>query len=521
MDLGKVKQLSQHVSQPTAERLRTMLTFIEDETVYSQLEERATTRKSHLEPGDEKLLAAHHHEPSTAVPQATLFYRVESKKQRRRLLNWPESLNKYLRHQYTSQVKDCLDACEIGDNRHVRVFDMEAGFYQVPIPHYLRRLMAAKIGRRCMQPTRLPMGLTIAPDLLEAILAVIVEAAITLSGTSNVTHWIHIDNVRFAAPNKSDVDTVAAKFQALCKDVDCQITEEDPTVFLGVHYNYTTAEVSLTTDFGEKLRQSAADVLTHQETTLGEVRELIGRCVYASRVLRTCLAGHYHVMKFVRRKTADLTENDAMTTVWPSVVPEWKEWVDTLTADGATAIHPPRQQAAQFVMYTDASTAGFGALLVNAETGEILEHGRKWDKRHEAKEINQLEANAVFQAAEFFSSHLTRARSIHLVVDNTSVRATLARGSAAAHLLNGEIRKALRTLPSTADIRVSYVESAGNPADAPSRGQSADRNLVRSACGKMAEDWPAKSALRLRAFGGTRRLVCPSAKTNCDRTGST
>jgi len=61
---------------------------------------------------------------------------------------------------------------------------------------------------------------------------------------------------------------------------------------------------------------------------------------------------------------------------------------------------------------------------------------------------------------------------------------TIKKGSAQAFLLNNAVRRVLKHLPGHVDIRVAWIDSKSNPADAISRGLPMDPELV-SALGPL------------------------------------
>jgi hypothetical protein len=213
---------------------------------------------------------------------------------------------------------------------------------------------------------------------------------------------------------------------------------------------------------------------------------------------------YYNVFKYMRRRLSQLSDDSsAETTVWGSIVTEWKDWVQALVA-AAWTFHPPESQALDTVLFTDASLSGYGAILTTA-SGSVLEFGGSWSNGHSSHEINSLEAEAVFKAASHFKEQLRAAKSITLVVDNTSTQYALRKGSAACGILNNAVTRALGALPRDIPIRVLYIPSASNPADPISRGSELSLVDLRSACGLVAVGSPV-SSLRVCTAGRSATL---------------
>ena len=287
------------------------------------------------------------------------------------------------------------------------------------------------------------------------------------------------------------------------EQVSMSCLEQDPTIFLGVSYAYDSAQVSLPGIQLQKLTTSAQKVLHGTTTTLGAIREFLSRLIYASRILRIPLALYFAVFKFARRRFSVLASapNSTSTTVWPSVIREWNEWLQ-LVQKNKPVTHPLSQKNPTFILFTDASLHGAGALLFNVEQGWVKEFSTKWHETFCSNSINELEATAVFLAASHFRDDLSGAAAILLVVDNTSCQYALKKGSSSSFLLNKEVKNALGSLPAGSDIRIAYIQSKANPADGPSRGINFSLGELSSACGLVAEDWPKQSSLRVSVASG-------------------
>ena len=112
--------------------------------------------------------------------------------------------------------------------------------------------------------------------------------------------------------------------------------------------------------------------------------------------------------------------------------------------------------------------------------GETRSVGGRWSKRYDAKDINHLEAETVKLASEAFADNLSN-RMVKLVVDSTTVKNDLKRGSARSGLLNSMIGGALRSLGEAkpVGVEVAYIVSELNVSDAPSRGQKINASLLK------------------------------------------
>jgi hypothetical protein len=319
--------------------------------------------------------------------------------------------------------------------------------------------------------------------------------------------WIHVDNVRIAGKDQATCDAATNLFLSMCRAAGLQIEEEDNSTYLGAEYNYRDDTVRPSALSVDKLLASKL-CLTDPAATIAQLRELFSRCIYLSRIMRLPLAAYYNLFKFARRRF-NRPEGD-LAHVWPSLIPEWTGWIETLSSRTWTH-HPSSAPSAQFILFTDASLTGMGAILCNQATGAIYEYAQRWSSPMLPSQINELEARAVAIAARQFASTLSEASSLLLVVDNSSTRYALSKGSAAAFLLNQAVRAALTVLPAAVDIRIAYIPSARNPADPLSRGEQGLSSTTLSACGLVAADWAAPTSLRLR----TARRCSTTLRTSC------
>ena len=142
------------------------------------------------------------------------------------------------------------------------------------------------------------------------------------------------------------------------------------------------------------------------------------------------------------------------------------------------------------------------------QKGSVYELAGKWQTTRNSSEINTLEATAVGIAAERFSPLLSEAKSLAVVVDNTSTLYALKKGSAASGVLNEAAMTALKHLPRDIPVRTMYIPSALNPGGPSSRGREVSLVDLWSACGLVAEARP-RSSLRVATAG---RAIHP-AKT--------
>ena len=430
---------------------------------------------------------------------AKIFWVPEARKQRRRSILWPRAVNAHLRPMFTSTVKDAILACALGENRHVKCYDLKAGFYQLPLGPLVREFYAAPTEKGMIVPLRVPMGVTYAPDLLEALLTILALMAVW---NTTVTYNVHVDNIRFASRDAESLVVATREFERLCRKFGVTTTTETNEVYLGAEYDYRHPQgvaVRPSPDARARMRASAQDMFG-STPTWGAVMEVFSRAVYLSRIRREPLGGWYNVIKFIRRKASSYGDAyDMSCPIWPSIVEEWKAWIHMLVEDDSFVYHPPHTPRDDYIMFVDASTTGYGAVLVD-QRGTVYELAGKWASQQLSTAINTLEATAVAIAAERFTPILTEAKSLAVVVDNTSTLYALKKGSAASGLLNEAAMRALKNLPRDIPVRTMWIPSGKNPGDAPSRGREVSLVDLWSACGLVTEA-RSRSSFRVATAG--------------------
>ena len=399
---------------------------------------------------------------------------------RRRLILWPREQNVaayaagFQPDVDLDHVSEYLDAVrfEYGGTR-----DLEVGFWQVPITTTARRALRFRdMDGNVYEPTRLPMGHCAAVDVMQLITRVIANDPIVctpqfamLFGNPHV--WV--DGIRFAGTKKhvlrhlEAADRTAQEVGATWKEV----TEPEQRYdFIGVAWDHRLHTV-ITAD------KTLGKIAVSDKTTAQDLEQLVGRLIFAAGVSRAPLAQFYFALKWARRISNKLNRGlftpEAAITLPPAVALQLKQWTAAirrpLTITQRTASKSP------VTLFTDASDAGWGAVLVNDETAEFASAGAMWSKEDAATDISVRELRAVALAIDVFRAKLSTASRLHLKIDNTSVLSAVRRGvpraDGLAHLTATTAKQlAAMDLP----ISASYVSSGRNAADEPSRGAPVD-----------------------------------------------
>ena len=474
--------------------LAKLLRFVEDETLYTEL---CTQPVSSL-PGSivnhsdmQQMLTSGNFESTRKLAVKRIgkvFDRPEHEKNRRRVLYWPKLLNTEIDHSpFAADLSpELVDAAthakHLQPGEYAATFDLAKSFLQCPLSTAVRPYFTYRVKGKYYRLTSLPMGATFAPALMHSITEILAS-----TGVPGVTAEVHIDNIRLRGELGALQQAIqqlryrARSVNATLKEEPCNEPHTQGT-FLGCFTDYTNATIKLSTRIVEKLR-TEAQTLDNAQATMEDAQVLFGLTLFAARVHRHPMAQFYPIVKFMRRRLATIPQQHThteMAKIWPCIKPEWKYLIASLLENLPT--HHQAPTAHETVLVTDASLTGWGAVWFDEDTGEVLQAHGKWDTPHQPSEINELEMQALRYALDTFSDTIQAARPLLILMDNSSAVHTLAKGSAHAFKLNKEALSVLERLPTDASVKVGYVESANNPADAASRGLTADLTQLPSDC---------------------------------------
>jgi len=147
-------------------------------------------------------------------------------------------------------------------------------------------------------------------------------------------------------------------------------------------------------------------------------------------------------------------------------------WVSKVANDQwAVPLPDVWNRTPQFVLFTDASKIGVGAVLVCQLTGRIFIAGKRWEPGH-LFEINKDEMNAVVYATNAFSHHFPPGTTIDLRVDNSSTEAGTNKGFSSSEDVSVALHKFMLSKKRLGiNMRATHVDTTKNWADPISRGK--------------------------------------------------
>jgi hypothetical protein len=359
--------------------------------------------------------------------------------------------------------------------------DLACSFYQVELPPEARGLFQFRDSAGGLfRMRRLPMGHICAPELMHSVTATV--GMVPGYAREHVLQRpvgaeAFVDNIRLtgpAAPLREAtrmLDKRAALTNIEWKQSD-SCSNSARYTFLGVDFDHHARTVKMKAGAVAKLHAFAESV-QQGPVTACSIETFYGRLLHANAVLDLPLGRHYWAFKFCRRVQARL----AKTAIQPNdMVPcpaSFVRDVPGIIRELSSTRHVRSQHSASqhnnFNVYVDASLDGWGVVVEKVVGRRLSIFGGRWtEKAH----INVLEARGLDIVSSIFDSYFTEAQIMHLYVDNTTVCAAARRKSCFANETINDLAVTFMEWVRRRDMdcRVSWVASAANPADPPSRG---------------------------------------------------
>ena len=405
---------------------------------------------------------------------ARFLLRGEAEKHRNRLLTWTALLNEAVLQspEYVSiqsSIRDTLEAAQqLRPKMFAKAMDIDKAFFGFKIHPMIQLHAATQLTHsNCtVVPTRLPMGYRPAAELCSLALIIITEAA--TKNVPDVTTFVHVDNVRLASTNRKSTKAAKRNFLAICNSIGMKCSDTDAKTFLGMQTNYRTACVNLNAKQLRRIRDATYDAL--QSAPFRTFYTAFCRLLHMSRLLRFPIATIYPIIKFVRKRLSTLPTADSATNLWSSLKPIWNKWTTLLLANNTTRHHPNTYKDFPMTLFTDASTRGWGAVLISPDG--VIECQGRWQQAHTSKDIAYLEIQAIARALQhFLTTNVTLSKHLLIAVDSTTASHVIVKGHSASYACNKALIEVQSLLHQHAitDIAMAYIHTSANPADYLSR----------------------------------------------------
>lgn len=399
---------------------------------------------------------------------------------RQRVIMWTKSMNAYLKNRYVPEVPlehvSAYLAAALNECGGTR--DMKIGFCQIEIPSGARhKFRFMTDDGEIWEFTRLPMGHRCSPELSQLLLSAVAGVSAVVKpayAAKGVKIDVWIDNVRAHGSTKATTDY----FTWLDRQAaQCAVTwkVEDSCVgpkyeFIGVVFDHSAHTVNVKPKMLEKLKQTSA---VRERATIADMESQVGRLLHISAVQGTNPAPYYFFLKALRRRLSlvnrGLAGRGDIANLPPSAQTELDEWVRACLTAKPRVVRAAQPTSARYVLFSDASGKGWGAVLVDIFTARIRVAGGVWGADASGN-ISPAEVRALTCGILAFREHLAGAKVLALV-DNTSAIVAATKGHSKSWEMNAEVEKLWHSLSAQQGaLDVQYLPSRFNLSDGPSRG---------------------------------------------------
>lgn len=415
------------------------------------------------------------------------FTTVEEEKQRRRLITEPV-INYYFEDggEITLATMEDILAPVMEQTMAISL-DYPWFYGQMEIPVEARPFYCFMFGGQWYRMVTVATGGRHVPAVAQAITKSISQrAALDVGVTTtapcggDVRDDAYVDNVRFTHADVAELRRAHGNWVALSTWAGITVDDEGRTfspvtdyIFLGVRCIHakpqTVPAVALAPKALKKIEQWRLRMETPESTTLRTILQIIGQCVWASRVLAIPMAPMYYLFKFVRRRVSMEWSLDAPAEPWRCVGPLLKTWLRMAASTHTRQL--AKSENGQWTLFSDSCLSGYGVILMPPPalqykyTAAVI--AGPWRIR---EHINILEARACKIGVDALPFQ-NESTSVEIVVDNTALLGSGRKTRSNSYVLNG-IVGAIHTSVHERNFMISrwrYIASALNPADAPSR----------------------------------------------------
>lgn len=387
-------------------------------------------------------------------------------------------------------------------------FDLQDAYHHVGIHVEDQGYLAFSVEGEVFLSTALPFGLSVSPAIFMMVSRVLKTALLTgfdpdrpLDPLPPDPPWAiivhYLDDFLVACLSDASASHFAARIVKLCIFLGFKLhmgkSSLDPTsclTSLGLEVDLGTGHFRVTAERAARLAQQAKRLLLAAANSARWIRQ-VEVAAFAGLAQSCTLAGPVFALH-IRQLYTDLhseqpkdgrgkirlSHQSLKSLRWFVSVPRffsespiWQPQPPAGLMGQAGASLPQQRPAANSpppVLYTDASKTGWGAVFRAAGTQVTL--AGRWHTWQQQLPIHVLELQAISLAIAALHQQLSDRQLVHLFTDNMAVLFMLRRWTT-------KDPTSLQLLYSTAALlgsmglrmTVSYVASAGNPADCPSR----------------------------------------------------
>eukprot|EP00760_Papus_ankaliazontas_P018008 PhM_4_TR17416/c2_g1_i1/m.82265 len=436
-------------------------------------------------------------EPTSAeMVKATcnVFPIPEFSKNRRRLIKHTKDLNDTFGKDTLVGVKlprtKDLPAT-VFDGSYCITLDFAAWFDQIPLADVERSNHCFLHNNKWYRLTRLPMGQRQAVDVASTITDMLVSYPMP----KGIRVDTYIDNIRFLGDVREAVVGAAADFVRRSSLIGAQLNEIvvergkwddleqrlDALVvhsgdFLGIEYDYILNRVRVAAKAIKKLRTLYDMMRAGPSFTYQNFLALFGILFFAMQVTRPPVARHYYALReysaVARRVQHDPGIMATQYQTCPSKLRLIARWVeDTLDNAWVNVVPQGSPRDTDFLLVTDASSWGWGAILWNYKTGDMLDAAGRWESMYEGKKTSTwAESEGIARALRHFFPDGPPS-SLVVLTDSEVAAGAFTKGRSAAYAVNKAVQVVQDAGYYSAPLSFHHIKGELNPADGLSRGK--------------------------------------------------
>ena len=293
----------------------------------------------------------------------------------------------------------------VHEGKYAICMDFSGWFDQIEQDDVVKDYMCFPHHGKWYRLTRVAMGMRTSVDIAHTVTEMI--ASFPMPG---VRCDIYVDNIRFLSDCLESVVAAAQDFIIRSRKVRATINEvpdntEDAEAaarrlvktdgdFLGAYFDYTAKTVQLTEKTIGKL-QTMREVFKDNAgaPTYRNFLALFGLLFYGLQVFRSFAPYRYYALKeysdVARRIQKDPGLLETPYKCSPSRLDHIMRWVDDMIKNPATSVRTTRDPAdVDYILVTDASKMGWGAVLLDQRTGILYTQHGTWDKHWKGREYS-------------------------------------------------------------------------------------------------------------------------------------
>ena len=291
--------------------------------------------------------------------------------------------------------------------------DLQDAYFLVSVDKSCRKYLRFKFQNNIYEFTVLPFGLCTSPYVFTKILKPVMSQ-LRMQGLMSVDY---LDDILLIGKNYEECFNNVKLTRSLLESLGfvlnekkCKLSPSKQCRFLGFEINSHECIVFIPEEKKIKILNLIKKMISKSDSKVREVAQLIGNLVAACPGVRY---GWAHIKTLEREKELALIFNrmdyERKMLISTRVKTELNWWVENLPE----AFSSFKNTSIDKVIFTDASTSGWGAVLENKEI-----HGF-WTEKEKREHINLLELKAIWLALLSFETEIKNCH-ILLRVDNTT-----------------------------------------------------------------------------------------------------